>query len=127
MRACALPSVSGGVLRDVLESRGMTRLPARLAATATVCAVAGTALGAPAVPATERVYVQQATELRQSPSEVSRALRVLERGESLESHGRRGFWVNVNVPGDGAQPASSGWVPHEALGVSPPESTPPAR
>ena len=77
------------------------------------------ALAAPAA-ATETLYVQAASELRQSASEVSRSLRPLPAGASVESYGRRGDWVNVRVPASQDQPGLQGWLHHTAVGPRPP-------
>ena len=79
------------------------------------------ALAAPAA-ATETLYVQAATELRQSASVVTRSLRALQAGESVESYGRRGDWVNVRVPASTEEAEATGWVHHTQVGPHPPSS-----
>ena len=76
---------------------------------------------AAAAAASETRYIQATTQLRQSPSEVARSLRALQPGEPVESHGRRGDWVNVRVPASTAEAEATGWVHHTQVGSSPPD------
>jgi uncharacterized protein YgiM (DUF1202 family) len=74
--------------------------------------------------ATEPLYVQVATELRQSATEVSRSLRSLQAGDSVESYGRKGDWVNVRVAASESVPEAKGWVHYTKVGPSPPSDQP---
>lgn len=74
--------------------------------------------------ALETLYVQTATQLRQSPSAVAPALLALEPGSVVESFGRRGDWVNVRTAGSPQAPSVAGWLHHSVVGPSPPRSEP---
>jgi hypothetical protein len=81
------------------------------------------ALAAPAA-ATETVYVQVVTELRQSATQVSRSLRTLQPGDSVESYGGKGDWINVRVAASESEPEAKGWIHKTKLGPSPPSDQP---
>jgi hypothetical protein len=107
----------GGAVRDLLEwGDSMVR---KLVSAALLCLVL-----APSAQALETLYVQSATQLRQSPSEAAPALLALEPGSVVESFGRRGDWVNVRTAGSPQAPAAAGWLHHSVVGPSPPRSEP---
>ena len=78
------------------------------------------ALAVPLATATAgTVFVQQdGVELHQAPSPGAPVVAELQRGQELESQGKRGDWVNVAVTGGGAR----GWVHHTLVGGEPPSS-----